>query len=121
MASKVLFFTAGPTPTSPELAAIAKLNAVSLPQYETIVANGAAINGNEFGADRLIPCDFVAGTIPEAYGEIEEIDPDEIPNTALLATEAIVSNAQVLTLSNGGTATLTIAGGVITAATYAAP
>lgn len=121
MAQKVLYFTAGPQPTSPELADIAKLNAVSLPQYETQVVNGAAVTGDEYGAGRLIPCDAVAGTIPEDYDEIDEIDPDAIPNTALLSTQKIVAHGDVITLSNGGTATLTIVAGVITAAAYVAP
>lgn len=121
MAQKVLYFTAGANPTAGELAHIAALNGVSVPQYETVVINGAEIDGDEYGTDRLIPCDFVAGTIPEAYNAIDEINPDAIPNLALTATQAIVADEQVLDLDNGGTATLTIVDGVITDVAYTAP
>ena len=123
---KILYFTAGITATAPELAEIAKLNAVTEPQYQVIVMNGSA-NAKYGETDRLVPGDFVAGTVPELY-EVEdedeeriypEIDPDNIPNQALTATQTIVNNAQELTVPVTGTyvtkATFTVAGGVITA------
>lgn len=111
MAEKVVYFTAGPVPTAGELADIAALNAVSLPQYETLVVNGAA--NSEYGAGRLTPCDFVAGTIPEAYDEVAEIDPDAIPNTALTATQAIVNDEDEFEVT-GGIVTVTVVAGVAT-------
>lgn len=51
---KVVYFTAGINATSGELADIAKLNAAAVPQYEVLVANGAA--NAEYGeTDRIIP------------------------------------------------------------------
>lgn len=103
---KVVYFTAGINATSGELADIAKLNAAAVPQYEVLVANGAA--NAEYGeTDRIIPADFIAGTIPDVYrvdGDpledpvYPEIDPDAIPNQALTATQAIVSDEDVLEL-----------------------
>lgn len=117
---KVVYFTAGINATAGELADIAKLNAAAEPQYEVLVANGAA--NAEYGeTDRIIPSDYVAGTVPSVYSEVDVIDPDAIPNQALTATQAIVEDAQVLDVDGGGTVTLTIEGGVITGVVYAAP
>ncbi len=123
---KVVYFTAGINATSGELADIAKLNAAAEPQYEVLVANGAA--NAEYGeTDRIIPADFVAGTIPDVYrvdGDpledpvYPEIDPDAIPNQALTATQAIVNDAEALTVPVTGTytttATVSVANGVVT-------
>lgn len=120
MAQKVLYFTAGQQPTEGELADIAALNAASLPQYETLVVNGAVTA--EYGEDRLIPCDFVAGSIPEAYDEIDEIDPDAIPNAPLLETEAIVSDGEEIALDDSnGTVELSVADFEITGAVLTLP
>lgn len=112
---KVVYFTAGINATSGELADIAKLNAAAEPQYEVLVANGAA--NAEYGeTDRIIPANFVAGTIPDVYrvdGDpledpvYPEIDPDAIPNQALTATQAIVNDAEALTVPVTGTYTTT--------------
>lgn len=117
---KVIYFTAGITATTGELADIAKLNAAAEAQYEVLVANGAA-NSMYGETDRLTPSDFVAGTTPADYSEVDEIDPDAIPNQALTATQAIVEDAQVLAVTGGGTATLTIEDGAITGVAYTAP
>ncbi len=123
---KVVYFTAGINATAGELADIAKLNAAAEPQYEVLVANGAA--NAEYGeTDRIIPADFVAGTIPDVYrvdGDpledpvYPEIDPDAIPNQALTATQAIVNDAEALTVPVTGTytttATVSVANGVVT-------
>jgi hypothetical protein len=115
---KVIFFTAGTTATAGEIADIAKLNAAAEAQYEVIVANGAA-NAKYGETDRIIPSDFVAGTIPTEYAAIDEIDPDAIPNQALAATQAIVEDAQALTVPVTGTyattATVTVVDNVVTA------
>ncbi|CDN96773.1 virion protein [Pseudomonas phage vB_PaeS_SCH_Ab26] len=114
---KVVYFTAGINATSGELADIAKLNAAAVPQYEVLVANGAA--NAEYGeTDRIIPTDFVAGTVPSAYSEVDVIDPDAIPNQALTPTQAIVNDAEALTVPVTGTytttATVSVANGVVT-------
>ena len=123
---KVVYFTAGINATAGELADIAKLNAAAEPQYEVFVANGAA--NAEYGeTDSIIPADFIAGTIPDVYrvdGDpledpvYPEIDPDAIPNQALTATQAIVNDAEALTVPVTGTytttATVSVANGVVT-------
>jgi hypothetical protein len=75
---KIIFFTAGPTATSGEIADIAKLNSAAAAPYEVAVMNGAAA-GDDYGDGRLVPHDFVAGSIPDAYSESTEVDPDAIP------------------------------------------
>ncbi|UVB02930.1 virion structural protein [Xanthomonas phage vB_Xar_IVIA-DoCa1] len=68
-AKKVIFFTAGTTPTSGELAAIAKLNAAADKPYEVTVMNNAK-------------------TV---------INPDAIPVQNLPNTQAVVTNGQKIT------------------------
>jgi len=119
---KVIYFTASFNPTSDELADIAQLNAAAVPQYEVLVVNASA--NTKYGeGDRIIPADFVAGKIPDAYfvdGDLvyPEIDPWAIPNQALAETQAIVEDGQVLEVDGGGTVTLTIADGVIAGVVY---
>lgn len=105
MAKRILFFTAGITPTSGELAAIAKLNTAADKPYEVTVMNGAA--NTKYGeTNRLVPCDFVAGTVPTIYNAKTVVNPDAIPVQNLPATQAIVTNAQKIT---GVTGTGTVA------------
>lgn len=114
---KVIFFTAGTTATAGEIADIAKLNAAAEAQYEVIVANGAA-NAQYGDTDRIIPSDFVAGTVPTKYNAVDVIDPDAIPNQALAPTQAIVNDAEALTVPVTGTyattATVSVVDGVVT-------
>lgn len=120
---KVIYFTAGINATAGELADIAKLNTAAEPQYEVIVANGAA-NAKYGETNRLIPSDFVAGTIPDIYSEIDEIDPDNIPNQALTDTQAIVNDGDTLAVTTGGepagTVTFAVVDGVLTGTFVAA-
>lgn len=121
MTQKILYFTAGATATTGELADIAKLNALAVPAYEVGVRS--AIASPNYGAG-IESADYVAGTIPDAYDDEEDypvIDPDEPPGPDNLpATQTVVSTGQVIDTDDGGTVTLTIAGGVITAAVYEA-
>lgn len=122
MTQKVLFFTAGVTATVDELAEIAKLNALAVPAYEIGVRSSIA--SSNYGAG-IESADYVVGTIPDAYNDEETypvIDPDAPPGPDNLpATQAVVSNGQVLDVDGGGTVTLTIAGGEITGVAYTAP
>jgi hypothetical protein len=127
MTKKVLFFTAGIVPTSGEIADIAKLNAAAEKQYEVVVMNGAA--NTKYGeTNRLVPGDYVAGSVPAIY-EIEdeddnriypEIDPDEIPNQALTDTQAIINDGDEFAVT-GGTVSVEIADGVPTFTFTATP
>ncbi len=115
---RIVYFTAGTTPTSGELADIAKLNAAAEAAYEVTVANGAA-NAKYGETDRLIPCDLVAGTVPTEYNAIDVIDPDAIPARGLSDTQAVVENGEALTVPVTGTytdtATVTVVDGAVTA------
>lgn len=119
---KVIYFTAGDKPTTGEQAEIDALNALAALPYNVVVRNGA--RSTAFGAG-IEAADYVAGTIPTAYNDAETypvFDPDAPPAPDTLpATQAVVSDAQVLDTDDGGTVTLTIAGGAITSAVYAAP
>lgn len=66
---KIIYFTAGPTPTATELAEIAVLNAKILPGYDIKVKNTLANNVYGYGIE---VSDFVAGTIPTAYAGVTD-------------------------------------------------
>lgn len=102
---RIVYFTAGITPTSGEQADIAKLNAAAEAAYEVTVVNGAA-NAKYGEMNRLIPCDLVAGSVPTIYNAKEVIDPDAIPVQNLPNTQAVVTNGQKIT---GVTGTGTVA------------
>lgn len=116
MATKrVVFFTAGPTATTQELAAIQKLNAVTEAPYAVTVMNGKE-NAKYGEPNRLAPCDFVAGTVPTIYNGVPTINPDSIPAQQLSPTQAVVTNGQKIT---GVTGTGTVANIVVNATTKA--
>lgn len=103
---RILYFTAGTTATTLELADIDKLNAAAAPDFEIIVLNGAA--NSEYGEpDRLIPCDFVAGTIPTIYSAIEEADPDALPGQPLVNGESVIVRNSVGADGHASTAVVT--------------
>lgn len=64
MTQKILFFTAGQTPTTAELAQIAALNALTTGGYEVGVRVKGASHSYGNGIEA---CDIVAGDIPTAY------------------------------------------------------
>lgn len=103
MTDKIIYFTAGQKATSGELEDIAKLELATEPRYQLQVRN-------VWGS--LEPTDFVAGTIPTAYLGSDIIDPDNLPS-GLPATQAIVSNGEVITVG-AATYTLTVVDGVVT-------
>ncbi len=90
--AKILFFLAAGLATEEELATIAALNAAALPAYEVEVLN--SLENAEYGDEnRLIPCDFVAGTIPEDYEGVDVFDVDAIPVTVADADSITVRNS----------------------------
>lgn len=109
MTDKIIYFTASEKVTDAEKADIAKLNAITEPYYSLQVRNGRV--PNVWG--HLEEADLVAGTIPEAYEDVDTIDPDTPPVPGLSATQAVVANGQVVTIGSA-TYTFTVAGGVIT-------
>lgn len=110
MTDKIIYFTASELATTAEKADIAKLNAITAPYYALQVRNSRV--PNVWG--HLEEADLVAGTIPDAYEDVDTIDPDAPPVPGLSATQAVVSNGQVVTIGTA-TYTFTVAGGVITA------
>lgn len=124
---KVIFFTAGPVATAGELEDIGKLNALTEPRYDVKVRNGGLTGGMNYGAG-IEDADLVAGTIPTAYSDAEDypvIDPDAPPPPTVNANQKVITsgaNNTNVTLTGtagaGKTMVLTIAAGVITAATF---
>lgn len=96
---KVIFFTAGPKASAPELAAIAKLNAATPAPYSVKVFNGAQNPNYGYGKEAA---DYVAGTIPNAYSAVEVINPDDIPNQSLSQSQVIISDGQTVIAGGKG-------------------
>lgn len=115
--TKIIYFTAGGIPTTGELAAIAKFNLAAKPAFEVAVRRADGVGSQLYGAG-VEAADFVAGTRPTAYTSTETYpaaNPDAPPFGDILApTQAMVRNGQQIVVA-GGTATITVAGGVVTA------
>lgn len=119
---KVIYFTAGPVTTTDEKADIVKLNNIAQAPYQISVLNGSA--DFNFGAGPQ-EADLVAGTIPDEYEDIPEIDPDNPPGPVLPATDAIVSNGGTVVIKNSAgsvskNGTATVAANSITGIALAA-
>lgn len=117
---KVIYFTAGKLPTTQEKADIAALNALAVAPFE--IAVRSAVDSLAFGAGNE-EADYVSGTVPAAYDDEEEFpvfDVDNPPAGALPATMAIVADGQEFA-ATGGTVTLSVADGVVTAEFTADP
>lgn len=74
MTKKILYFVENVLVTEAEVAEIDKLN-----ETRFIVNVVNASEDIRYGVGRRIPCDFVAGTIPEAYRDIPVFDIDSLP------------------------------------------
>lgn len=102
-ASRILYFTAGETPTVDEAAEIAGLNAVAAPKYEVLVRRGDSIpsaTNNNYGHGPEA-CDFVAGTPPTAYNASPVFDPDSEPTTVGPGDTIAVHNSAASKTVNG--------------------
>lgn len=125
MAKTIIYFTESAQATSGELADIVKLNAAAEAPYRVLVVNGSA-NAKYGELNRLIPGDFVAGSVPAIY-EIEvedervypEIDPDDLP-VVLPSDQVAIADGQVVETADGGTVTFSVSNNEITSAVYAA-
>lgn len=67
-----------------------------------------------------ITADYVAGTIPTAYDEVDVFDYENPPDPVLIATKATVADESVLDTDDGGTVTFTVVDNVITSIVYVA-
>ena len=108
---KVIYFSAGYDLTDDELAEVAALNAIGAAALEINVSNGAVSSGLE---TVLEECDYVAGTIPTAYAEVDEFDIESPPRLETIpATQAVVYDTQELTIGES-TYTFTVEDGAVT-------
>ena len=76
MPANIIYFTAGDVPTTGELADIAAWNAF-VNAYSLTVSNGSVAPGLGLDSDGepfLDGAAFVAGTIPEAYAGVQEVE-----------------------------------------------
>jgi hypothetical protein len=125
-ADRVIFGTAGSTPTAGETADIAQLKEMAQANYEIRVVNAARVTKRNLGTAA-----YMAGTIPTVYkrdgGAPDSslyplLDPDNPPTPPNLpSTQAMVYSGQVIPLPGGGSVTPTVSGNTVTAATYVAP
>lgn len=108
---KVIYFSAGYDLTDDEIAELAALNAIGAPALEINVSNGAVDPGIEGGVEE---CDYVAGTAPTAYAEVDAFDIDNPPRLDTIpATQAVVYDTQELTIGEA-VYTFTVEDGEIT-------
>lgn len=111
MSKKIIYFTAGSSPTAGELADIAALNSLAGPEYVVNVSNGAV----DSGLGTIEASDYAAGTIPGDYSAVDVFSIANPPRPAsMIATQAVVYDTQALVIGTT-TYTFTVAGGVITA------
>lgn len=115
--TKILYFTAGPVPTTEEKADIDALNLLTGEKYTVGVRNGLIPPLFGAGAEA---CDYVAGTPPltgdgEAYEDTPVFDPDSAGEGF-----APVTNGMELVLEGDGTYVFTVVDGAITAIDYTA-
>lgn len=111
--TKIIYFTAGEQPTTGELAEIAKFNAAAVAPFELVVRRADV--SNSYGA-AVEATDYVAGTPAAPYDgpSYDVADPDNPPTGGNLpAAQAVVYDGQVIAVT-GGSATITVAAGVVT-------
>lgn len=117
MTKKVIYFTAGLTPTSPELAEIASFTEAMLTASYAVVIR----NGNQPTLANLEEADYVAGTVPTDYADYDVIDTDAIPAQGLDEDQAVATNGQSVNLTDNANTSVNIAldvdGGEVLAAT----
>lgn len=122
MAQKIIFFLAGPTATSGELAQIALLNAMTAAPYEVKVRNSLESASYD---DTIEACDLVAGTIPTAFAGVTDYGTAHASRPVKLqvipATAAIVGTGtqQLAVLKAVGTSITALTLSTVTAVTTA--
>jgi len=114
MTQKILFFTAGQTPTAAELAQIAALNALTTPGYEVGVRFADASHSYGNGIESA---DLVAGDIPTAYNAVTDYGYPHadrptalqcLPTTASVANGGGTQQLQVLAVDGADVSALAI-------------
>lgn len=123
--AKVLYFTAGPIPTTQEKADIAALNAFAVAPFDIGVRNALAVGASGVSVEAA---DYVAGTPPAPYDDDQVyplFDPENPPAGSLPATSAVVSNGGVIPIKNSAESvtedgTLTVEAGQVVEAKLAA-
>lgn len=112
---KIIYFTAGAVPTTPEQAAIDAIAAFAADPYEFVVRNAAEDNYANIEA-----ADYVAGSAPSpAYDGVSVFDPDSIPEPSVGDDQVVLTDGETTGVEPSGsytdTVTFTISGGAITA------
>lgn len=112
MAQKILYFTAGPTPTTQEQGEIDQLNELAKAPYTIGVRNAVE---PALYQPKPEETDFVSGAVPDEFSEIPVFDPDNPPDPdPLPSNQAIVTDGDILNV-DGGTVTLSVSENVVTA------
>jgi hypothetical protein len=97
MTKRILYFVETTMATEEEVAEIEKLN-----ETRFIVNVLNASEDIRYGVGRRIPCDFVAGTVPESYGDIPVFDIGSLPE--LPEPTPPIQDGQIIHVRNyGGT------------------
>lgn len=112
---KVIYFTATNIPTTEELAEIAALNTRAQAPLEIAVRNAEANNNFGTGPEAA---DYVMGTRPTAYADEEDFP--ALPALPDPDTTALVTDGDELEVT-GGTVTLSVVEGVLSAEFTATP
>lgn len=97
MTAKVLYFIAGVAPTVGEAADIASLEAVARP-YDIQIRS---LIGSPLYGDKIEASDFVAGTVPDEYEEVDVLDPDALPEIGVEANQIVLTDGDDLDITAG--------------------
>ena len=99
MPTKIIYFLADRVATPEEEEDIAKLNSMV---FEISVMHGQGSGDTGYG-DNILQCDYVAGTVPDAYSDIPIYDASQLPGAGAGAGEPSgpsVSNGQIVHVRN---------------------
>lgn len=100
---KLIYFTAGITPTATEVTEMATLNSLTSPGYQVVIRNGS-----QEGKGSLESADLVAGTIPTAYsgytsyGSVSASRPTAFKVFPATVSLAAAGTAQLYPVKAGG-------------------
>ena len=126
-ADKIIYFTAGPVPTTQEKIEIAAIKAQAAAPYTVSVRNSLKARNRT----TTEAASYYAGAIPPNYRDggtdasppyntvYSYTDPPDPP--ALVTGQAVFSNGDTVTIPGGGSITLTISSSTATVSAYTAP
>ena len=113
---KIIFFTAGGVPTTPEQTEINQIAAFAADPYEFQIRDASKED-----PDKPEDCDYKAGSAPSSYDEVTAFDVDAPPELAVGADQIVLTDGETTDVEPTGsytdTVTFTIVDGAITAIT----